>query len=78
MVLSQLDNERKERVIAYASRSLNSTKQNYLITELECLAIIWIVQYFYKYLLTKSFKIVIDHNILKTLQTAKILIEKRT
>ncbi len=43
VVLSQLNNEEKERVIAYVSRSLNSAKQNYPIIELECLAVIWVV-----------------------------------
>ena len=76
-VLSQLDNEEKEKIIIYASRSLNSAEQNYLIIELECLAVIWAVRYFYKYLLTKSFKIVTDYSVLKTLQIAKILIGKR-
>src|SRR5579859_2723806 len=48
-VLSQKNNEEKEVVIAYASRSLNKTEQNYPITDQECLAIIWAIQYFYKY-----------------------------
>ena len=39
--------------------------------------VIWAVWYFYKYLLTKPFKIVTDHSALKTLQTAKILIGRR-
>src|SRR6266542_167991 len=43
VVLSQLDNEGKEKIIAYTSRSLNSAEQNYLIIELECLAVIWAV-----------------------------------
>src|ERR1043166_2490440 len=38
-VLSQLDDNRNERVIAYASRSLTIAEKNYGITDLECLAV---------------------------------------
>ena len=48
-VLSQLDENGKEYVVAYASRSLNKTEQNYGITDMECLAIVWAIQYFYSY-----------------------------
>jgi hypothetical protein len=38
-VLAQKDDQEKEKVIAYVSRTLNIHKQNYSIQELECLAI---------------------------------------
>ena len=72
-VLSQLDDEGKERVIIYDSRSLIPAEKNYHTTELECLAVFWAVQRFHKYLFTSTpFKIVTDHSALKTLKTAKI------
>src|ERR1051325_1282638 len=40
-VLSQKDDQGKEYVMAYASRSLNKAEQNYGITDQECLAVIW-------------------------------------
>ena len=72
-VLSQIDEKKRERVILYDSRSLTKAEANYSTTDLECLAIIWAVQKFHKYLFTGiPFKIVTDHSALKSLKMAKI------
>ena len=48
--LKQRDNEGRPRVIAYASRGLSKSEENYEenfgITELECLADYWAIKYF--------------------------------
>jgi len=69
-VLSQLNDEEKECVIAYASRSLNKAECNYGITDQECLAVVWAVKHFEQYLGLLPFKIITDHSALKFLQTA--------
>src|ERR1044072_2098275 len=69
-VLSQIDEENRERVIAYASRSMNRAESNYGITDQECLAIIWAIKHFEQYLGLLPFKVVTDHSALKYLQTA--------
>ena len=71
-VLSQLNDEGKECVIAYASRSLNKAECNYGITDQECLAVVWAVKHFEQYLGLLPFKIVTDHSALKFLQTANM------
>src|SRR5256885_4609998 len=71
-VLSQLNDEGKECVIAYASRSLNKAECNYGITDQECLAIVWAVKHFEQYLGLLPFKVVTDHFALKFLQTAEM------
>ena len=54
-VLSQKDKEGNEKVIAYASRSMNKAKLNYSITDKECLAIVWAIKHFDQYLTVQPF-----------------------
>ena len=62
-VLQQIQNGR-ERVIAYASRSLNRAEKNYCITQKELLAVRFFVEYFRQYLLGRKFKVRTDHQAL--------------
>jgi len=59
-VLSQKQNG-IERVIAYASRSLDKREQNYCVTRRELLAIVHFLKYFKQYLLGRKFKVRTDH-----------------
>ena len=52
-VLSQVQ-DGVERVIAYASRSLNRAERNYCVTDKELLAVRYFVEYFRHYLLGRS------------------------
>ena len=59
-VLQQIQDGR-ERVIAYASRSLNKAEKNYCITEKELLAVRFFIEYFRQYLLGRRFVVRSDH-----------------
>src|SRR5437868_10660893 len=76
-VLSQIDDEKRERVIAYASRSLNQAECNYRITDQECLAVVWAIKHFEQYLGLLPFKVITDHSALKFLQTTDVPTGKR-
>jgi len=59
-ILGQLDEEGKEYVIAYASRS-NKAESNYSSYEGECLAVVWVVIHFRPYLYGTNFTLYTDH-----------------
>jgi hypothetical protein len=66
-VLTQCDDEGKEFVVAYASRSNNDAESRYSLYEGECLAIVWVVTHFRCYLFGTQFTLVTDHQPLKWL-----------
>ncbi len=60
-ILGQLDEEGKEYVIAYASRSNNKAESNYFSYKRECLVGVWGVIHFKLYLYGTKFTLYIDH-----------------
>ena len=60
-VLSQADEKGVLHPVAYASRALPKHEQNYHITEMETLTIVWAVGYFRPYLLGHHCLVLTDH-----------------
>ena len=71
-VLLQEENGEKFPV-AYASRKLLPRERNYSVIERECLAIVWGIEKFHRYVYGTEFKLETDHKPLSYLQTAKVL-----
>lgn len=67
-ILSQLDEEGKERPIAYASKKLLMRERNYSTIELEMLSILFAIEKFKPYIWGMEFQIYSDHNPLKSLE----------
>lgn len=71
-VLAQKDSStNKERVVQYASRTLNKAEESYSTTEKEALALVWAVTKFRCYVEGVAFSVITDHNPLQYLKTVK-------
>ena len=75
-VLAQVDDQGRERALAFASRSLKAAEKNYMITEKECLAIVWALKRWRNTLLGRSFVVYTDHRPLRWLFTKSDLSPK--
>ena len=70
-VLSQVQEDGLERVIAYGSRTLSKAEQNYCVTRKELLALVHFVDHFRPYLLGRRFTLRTDHSSLAWLWNFK-------
>jgi phospholipid-translocating ATPase len=68
-VLSQVDDDGREKVVAYASKALSARQNKFSATEKEAYAIVFGTQQFHVYLLGRHFQIVMDHNALRWLHS---------
>ena len=70
-VLYQRDDDNRQRVIAFASRSLSNTEKNYPAHKLEFLALKWaITDRFHEYLYGRQFDVYTDNNPLTYILTS--------
>ncbi len=70
-VLAQEDDAGAERVVSYASKTLQSAEIKYSTSERECLAVVTWVKVFRPYLHGRPFKLVTDHSALLWLLNLK-------
>ena len=71
VMLSQVNDDGSEYVIAYGSRSLSRQEQRYCVTRRELLAVVEFVQHFRQYLLGREFTLRTDHGSLVWLKNFK-------
>ena len=61
-ILSQVNKDGEEHLVAYASRKLVLREERLSTTEKECLGIVWAVELFGYYLYGRTFILETDHN----------------
>ena len=70
-MLSQHDDDSKERVNAYYGRRLRKAEHNWTVTEVELLAALESISNWRPYLWGREFRLVIDHSALRWLHTMR-------
>lgn len=70
-ILEQEDENGKRHPISYASRKLKGGERNFTITELEMLAVVFVINYFKEYLIGRKITVFSDHSSLQYYQTMK-------
>uniref|UniRef100_A0A0G4HP31 Chromo domain-containing protein n=1 Tax=Chromera velia CCMP2878 TaxID=1169474 RepID=A0A0G4HP31_9ALVE len=70
-VLGQTDEERNEKVIAYASRMMTDLEKKWGITEREALSLVYAVNTFKPYLYGKKFTVITNHKALQHIHDQK-------
>ncbi|XP_069110091.1 uncharacterized protein [Argopecten irradians] len=70
-VLGQLDDQGRERAIAYGGRALRGNELKFGVSEKECLALVEAVQAYHPYLANRHFNVYTDNLALKYLKTIK-------
>lgn len=65
----QRDNNGRDVVVAYASRTLNKAERLYSTPEKECLAVIWALEHFRPYIEGLHMIIFSDHHSLRCLKS---------
>jgi hypothetical protein len=71
-ILSQKDNEGRERVIEYGERALHKNELNWTVSEKEALAAVEGVRQYHTYLSSQPFQIVTDHITLSYLSKMRL------
>ena len=71
--MSQVQDDGKERVIAYGSRVLTKPERQYCVTHRKILAVVNFLQHFRPYLLGRHFTLRSDHGLLTWLRNFKEL-----
>jgi hypothetical protein len=66
-MLSQIGKDNEERAISYSSSTLKPAQENYSVTQLEALAVIWAIEKYKHYLWGKKFTIRTDHSALTSI-----------
>src|ERR1044071_5720312 len=67
-ILTQKNEQGQEHSVRYGGRKLQTAGQNYTITDLECLGIVWGVRKNAQFLGQNKFKLIADHKVLETLR----------
>ena len=57
--------------VAYGSRKLKTREKAYAVIEKDCLALVWVIQKFYRYIYGTAFTVETDHQPLSYLNKAK-------